>query len=78
MSVGGDERLVLVHGATSGPWVFDRWPRAFPGYDVRVPDLQAGLDIAQARMTDYVDRVHGAAAGRPSVVCGWSMGGSWD
>ncbi len=33
------------------------------------------LDIAQARMTDYVDRVLGAAAGRPSVVCGWSMVG---
>jgi pimeloyl-ACP methyl ester carboxylesterase len=26
-------------------------------------------------MTDYVDRVLGAAAGRPSVVCGWSMVG---
>ena len=69
------ERLVLIHGATSGPWVFDRWPGAFPGYDVRAPDLQEGLDVAQARMSDYVDRVLVTAADRPSVVCGWSMGG---
>ncbi|WP_176946208.1 alpha/beta fold hydrolase [Blastococcus aurantiacus] len=74
-SAGGAERLILVHGATSGPWVFDQWPVAFPGYDVRAPDLQEGLDVAQARMSDYVDRVLVAAAGRPSVVCGWSMGG---
>ena len=74
-SVGGGKRLILVHGATSGPWVFDHWPEAFSGYDVRVPDLQAGLDIARARMTDYVDRVLRAVADRPSVVCGWSMGG---
>ena len=74
-SASGHERLVLVHGATSGPWVFDRWPAAFPGYEVRAPDLQEGLDVARARMSDYVDRVLAAAAGRPSVVCGWSMGG---
>jgi pimeloyl-ACP methyl ester carboxylesterase len=72
---GRDPRLVLVHGATSGPWVFDQWPAAFPGHDVSAPDLQEGLDIAQARMSDYVDRVLVAAADRPSVVCGWSMGG---
>ena len=74
-SACGPQRLVLVHGATSGPWVFGHWPEAFPGYDVRAPDLQAGLDVAQASMTDYVDRVLGAAADRPPVVCGWSMGG---
>ena len=74
-SAGGDERLILVHGATSGPWVFDRWPAAFPAYDVCAPDLQEGLDVARARMDDYVDRVLVAAADRPSVVCGWSMGG---
>jgi len=22
----GGRRVVLVHGATSGPWVFDGWP----------------------------------------------------
>jgi pimeloyl-ACP methyl ester carboxylesterase len=74
-STAADERLVLVHGATSGPWVFDHWPEAFPALDVRAPDLQAGLDVARARMTDYVDRVLDAAGDRPSVVCGWSMGG---
>ncbi len=74
-AAGRDQRLVLVHGATSGPWVFDHWPAAFPGYDVRAPDLQEGLDVARARMGDYVDRVLRSAAGRPSVLCGWSMGG---
>lgn len=74
-SAGGVQRLVLVHGATSGPWVFDHWPGAFPDFDVRVPNLHAGLDVARARMTDYVDRVLDAIADRPAVVCGWSMGG---
>ena len=74
-AAGGDVRLILVHGATSGPWVFDQWAGAFPGYDVCAPDLQEGLDVGQARMSDYVDRVLVTAADRPSVVCGWSMGG---
>lgn len=80
-----DPRAVLVHGATSGPWVFDAWLPRWAGFDVVVPDLQAGLDVAFATMDDYADRVLAAAwAGAPSepdgeappvVVCGWSMGG---
>lgn len=72
-------RLVLVHGAASGPWVFREWDAAFADVDVRVPDLQQGLDVARASMDDYADRVEdalgaGPTAG-PAVVCGWSMGG---
>lgn len=80
MTLSGDHRVVLVHGATSGPWVFDEW--AFEGWadvwpdaTVRIPDLQAGLDVAHATMSDYVDRVLDAVGDRPSVLCGWSMGG---
>jgi pimeloyl-ACP methyl ester carboxylesterase len=82
-------RLVLVHGATSGPWAFDGWMPALGGFDVRVPDLQNGLDVGRATMEAYWDQVeahldplhaadgahkHGGAASS-AVVCGWSMGG---
>lgn len=82
---------MLVHGAGSGPWVFDAWRPRWAGFDVRVPDLHAGLDVARATMGDYVDRVLAAAWPRPDddaagtdadppvdgpvVLCGWSMGG---
>lgn len=69
-----DRTLVLVHGAASGPWVFDAWRPRWPGYDVRVPDLQEGLDVAHASMGDYAARVT-AAATPGAVVVGWSMGG---
>lgn len=68
-------RVVLVHGAASGPWVFDGWAGAFPDDDVRVPDLQEGLDVARASMSDYADRVLAAAGAGPAVLVGWSMGG---
>jgi pimeloyl-ACP methyl ester carboxylesterase len=68
-------RVVLVHGATSGPWVFDGWAEGWPGDDVRVPDLQEGLDVARATMSDYTERVLAAVGDRPAVLCGWSMGG---
>ena len=68
-------RVVLVHGATSGPWVFDGWAARWPDDDVRVPDLQEGLDVAHATMSDYADRVLAAVGGQPAVLCGWSMGG---
>ncbi len=75
-----NNRVVLVHGATSGPWVFDGWAGLWPGDDVRVPDLQEGLDVAHATMSDYADAVVAAAGEhrsheRPPVLCGWSMGG---
>jgi len=73
-------RVVLVHGATSGPWVFDGWADQWPTDDVRVPDLQEGLDVAHASMSDYADRVLAAVGDQPArdqavVLCGWSMGG---
>jgi pimeloyl-ACP methyl ester carboxylesterase len=68
-------RVVLVHGAASGPWVFEGWAELWPDDDVRIPDLQEGLDVAQATMSDYADRVLAAVGDKPAVLCGWSMGG---
>jgi pimeloyl-ACP methyl ester carboxylesterase len=69
--------LLLVHGAGSGPWVYDRWLSAFPTLTVEAVDLQEGLAVEQASMSDYADRI--AAAARtmvgPVALCGWSMGG---
>jgi pimeloyl-ACP methyl ester carboxylesterase len=69
--------LLLVHGAGSGPWVFDGWPASFPALDVVAVDLHAGLDVALASMADYARRVEEAAASLapPVSLCGWSMGG---
>lgn len=68
-------RVVLVHGATSGPWVFDGWAERWPDDDVRIPDLQEGLDVAHATMSDYADRVLAEVDDEPAILCGWSMGG---
>jgi pimeloyl-ACP methyl ester carboxylesterase len=69
--------VLLVHGAASGPWVFDRWFDRFPEARTEAVDLQAGLDVAHASMRDYADRLACAAEAlpRPIAVCGWSMGG---
>lgn len=69
--------VVLVHGAGSGPWVFDGWASTFPGADVIAPDLQEGLDLQSASMTDYARAVAFAAENRarPLLLVGWSMGG---
>ena len=69
------QRLVLVHGATSGPWVFEPWAGLFPTFDVRVPDLQTGLMVARASMADYAAQVIAASGGPGAVMVGWSMGG---
>jgi pimeloyl-ACP methyl ester carboxylesterase len=66
--------VVLVHGATTGPWVFDGWEDVWPGRDLRVPDLQEGLDVGHATMSDYADRVV-ASCDQGAVLVGWSMGG---
>jgi len=65
--------VVLVHGAGSGPWVFDEWE--LPG--AVAVDLHEGLDVANASMRDYAERVAAAIAGAPDPagVVGWSMGG---
>lgn len=69
--------LLLVHGAGSGPWIFEEWPDSFPGVTVSAVDLHAGLDVARASQADYVANVVAAAAAlpRPVALCGWSMGG---
>jgi hypothetical protein len=36
--------LLLVHGAGSGPWIFDAWPASFSNLDVRAVDLHEQLD----------------------------------
>jgi len=67
------QSVVLVHGAGSGPWVFDRWQ--FPG--AVAVDLQAGLDVGSASMEEYAGRVAAAISAGPDAVgaVGWSMGG---
>ena len=44
---------MLVHGAGSGPEVFEGWAESFPGVTVAVVDLQEGLDVAHASHVDY-------------------------
>ncbi len=69
--------LLLVHGAGSGPWVFDGWPTFFPDVRVETVDLHERLEIAFASMADYAAAVERAAEPlpRPLVIAGWSMGG---
>lgn len=69
--------LVLVHGAGSGPWVFDSWAESFPDLNIKAVDLQENLDVAAASMEDYAANVAMAADDlpRPLGMCGWSMGG---
>jgi pimeloyl-ACP methyl ester carboxylesterase len=71
-------KVLLVHGAGSGPWVFDDWAEDLPaGFSLAVVDLQEGLDVARASMVDYCDRVVAAVKSTqgPVALCGWSMGG---
>lgn len=69
--------LVLVHGAGSGPWVYEGWSDSFPGVTVVAVDLQDGLDVAKASHAGYAQIVVEAAAtlAAPVALCGWSMGG---
>lgn len=64
-----------MHGAGSGPWVFDEWRHQ--ALDVVAVDLQEGLDVATASMRDYAGVVVRACSGAtaPPALCGWSMGG---
>jgi pimeloyl-ACP methyl ester carboxylesterase len=73
----GVASLLLVHGAASGPWVFDRWLERRTGARTEAVDLQVGLDVAHASMRDYADRLALAAEAlpRPLAICAWSMGG---
>src|SRR5207249_7232217 len=69
--------LVLAHGAGSGPWVFAGWVDAFPELEVDAVDLQAGLNVAEASMSNYAAVLARAAEWlpRPLALCGWSSGG---
>ena len=67
---------MLVHGAGSGPWVFDGWQH--PSLDMAAVDLLGGgIDAATASMEDYAAVVVDAcrSAAPPVALCGWSMGG---
>lgn len=69
--------VLLVHGAGSGPWVFDGWKRFFPGTEMHAVDLQQGLVVERASMEAYAGVVV-AEAGKmtwPLLLVGWSMGG---
>jgi pimeloyl-ACP methyl ester carboxylesterase len=69
--------LLLAHGAGSGPWVFDGWAAAFPDLEVEAVDLMAGLNVAEASMSNYASEIVRAAEWlpRPVALCGWSSGG---
>ncbi|HYZ78191.1 MAG TPA: alpha/beta fold hydrolase [Gaiellaceae bacterium] len=69
--------LLLAHGAGSGPWVFDGWAAAFPELEVEAVDLHAGLNVAEAAMSNYAAVIARAAEWlpRPLALCGWSSGG---
>jgi len=66
-----------VHGAGSGPWIFEPWRCCFEGWRIELADLQAGLDVTKASMADYTGVVERATTRvpRPLVLCGWSLGG---
>lgn len=68
---------MLVHGAGSGPWVFDGWDPEGRALDVSAVDLQRGVDVSTASMADYARELVKYCRGlpRPLAVCGWSMGG---
>ena len=77
MFVPNSASVILVHGAGSGPWVFDSWTDTFGGSELEAVDLQVGLQIESASMAAYAKRVAEVVAARrgPVYVCGWSMGG---
>jgi pimeloyl-ACP methyl ester carboxylesterase len=70
--------LVLLHGAGTDPRAFTNWSEHFPDHDVRAPDLQQGLNVAEASMQDYRQAAHlalNSSDEKGAVLCGWSMGG---
>ena len=69
--------VVLVHGAGSGPWVFDGWEDALGGIMVHAIDFHRGRDVGTASMWDYEAAIVEIAETMPTPValCGWSMGG---
>jgi pimeloyl-ACP methyl ester carboxylesterase len=69
--------LLLIHGAGSGPWIFQSWAAHFSRLTVEAIDLHGGLEAERASMEDYAQAVIASARRLPQPValCGWSMGG---
>ncbi len=69
--------LLLIHGAGSGPWIFEDWYRVLPQVAIHAIDLQENVNVEQAGMGDYARAVVEAASRLPGRIslCGWSMGG---
>src|SRR5205085_6423937 len=69
--------LLLAGGWGRVPWVLDGWRDAFPGLGVEAVDLVAGLNVAEASMSNYAAVIVRAAEWlpRPVALCGWSSGG---
>jgi pimeloyl-ACP methyl ester carboxylesterase len=69
--------VLLVHGAGSDPRIFDSWADSFPVAVLRAVDLQHGVDIQRASMSDYGSAIERAArrCPRPLAAVAWSMGG---
>lgn len=66
-----------MHGAGSGPGIFEGWEKHFPNSHVVAVDLQEGLSVDTATMEDYATRCveQGWRVRPPTLLCGWSMGG---
>jgi pimeloyl-ACP methyl ester carboxylesterase len=69
--------VLLIHGAGSGPWIFEGWSDAFPLLALHAVDLQEGVQVQRASMSDYADAIVRAARQhpRPLAAVAWSMGG---
>lgn len=57
--------------------MFDGWAAAFPDVEVEAVDLMAGLNVAEASMSNYAAVIVRATdrLPRPVALCGWSSGG---
>jgi pimeloyl-ACP methyl ester carboxylesterase len=57
--------------------VFEGWATAFPDLAVEAVDLTAGLNVAEASMSNYAAVIVRATEWlpRPVALCGWSSGG---
>lgn len=76
--VAAKPQIVMIHGAGGGGWEYHYWKPVFEraGYKVVAPDLQPSKNgLAKTTLSDYVDQVVRAAAGKPTILIGASMGG---
>ena len=57
--------------------MFEGWAESFPTVEVLAVDLQAGLNVAEASMTNYAAVIARDAERipHPRALCGWSSGG---